>query len=141
MIFKLAFRNMKKSMSDYAVYFVTLIIGVSVFYVFNAISDQTVVTQIFKSEYDIIDLMRTTLSTASVIVSVVLAFLIVYASSYLMKRRKKEFGIYAPWHGKEKNSGSPYGGDCDYRSIFTADRNGSGDHFVTGNEFAGSETL
>lgn len=94
MIFKLAFRNMKKSMSDYAVYFVTLIIGVSVFYVFNAISDQTVVTQIFKSEYDIIDLMRTTLSTASVIVSVALAFLIVYASSYLMKRRKKEFGIY-----------------------------------------------
>lgn len=94
MIFKLAFRNMKKSMSDYAVYFVTLIIGISVFYVFNAISDQTVVTQIFKSEYDIIDLMRTTLSTASVIVSVALAFLIVYASSYLMKRRKKEFGIY-----------------------------------------------
>lgn len=142
MIFKLAFRNMKKSMSDYAVYFVTLIIGVSVFYVFNAISDQTVVTQIFKSEYDIIDLMRTTLSTASVIVSVVLAFLIVYASSYLMKRRKKEFGIYMLLGmGKKKNSGSPYGGDCDYRSIFTADRNGSGDHFVTGNEFAGSETL
>lgn len=94
MIFKLAFRNMKKSMSDYAVYFVTLIIGISVFYVFNAISDQTVVTKIFKSEYGIIDLMRTTLSTASVIVSVALAFLIVYASSFLMKRRKKEFGIY-----------------------------------------------
>lgn len=85
---------MKKSMSDYAVYFVTLIIGISVFYVFNAISDQTVVTKIFKNGYDIIDLMRTTLSTASVIVSVVLAFLIVYASSFLMKRRKKEFGIY-----------------------------------------------
>ena len=102
MIFKLAFRNMKKSMSDYAVYFVTLIIGVSVFYVFNAISDQTVVTQIFKSEYDIIDLMRTTLSTASVIVSVALAFLIVYASSYLMKRRKKEFGIYMLLGKKKK---------------------------------------
>lgn len=42
MIGKLAFRNMKKSMSDYAVYFVTLIIGVSVFYVFNAISDQKI---------------------------------------------------------------------------------------------------
>lgn len=94
MIFKLAFRNMKKSMSDYAVYFVTLIIAISVFYVFNAISDQTVVAKIFKNGYDIIDLMRTTLSTASVIVSVVLAFLIVYASSFLMKRRKKEFGIY-----------------------------------------------
>ncbi len=94
MIFKLAFRNMKKSMSDYAVYFVTLIIGISVFYVFNAISDQTVVTKIFTNDYDILDLMKSTLSVASVIVSVVLAFLIVYASSFLMKRRKKEFGIY-----------------------------------------------
>lgn len=94
MIFKLAFRNMKKSMSDYAVYFVTLIIGISVFYVFNAISDQTVVKKIFTNEYDIIDLMKSTLSVASVIVSVALAFLIMYASSFLMKRRKKEFGIY-----------------------------------------------
>lgn len=94
MIFKLAFRNMKKSMSDYAVYFVTLIIGISVFYVFNAISDQTVVTKIFTNDHDILDLMKSTLSVASVIVSVVLAFLIVYASSFLMKRRKKEFGIY-----------------------------------------------
>ena len=58
MIFKLAFRNMKKSMSDYAVYFVTLIIGISVFYVFNAISDQTVVTKIFTNDYDILDLMK-----------------------------------------------------------------------------------
>ncbi len=85
---------MKKSMSDYAVYFVTLIIGISVFYVFNAISDQTVVTKIFTNDYDILDLMKSTLSVASVIVSVALAFLIVYASSFLMKRRKKEFGIY-----------------------------------------------
>lgn len=85
---------MKKSMSDYAVYFVTLIIGISVFYVFNAISDQTVMIKIFKNEYDILDLMKNTLSVASVIVSGVLAFLIVYASSFLMKRRKKEFGIY-----------------------------------------------
>lgn len=94
MIFKLAFRNMRKSMSDYAVYFVTLIIGISIFYVFNAISDQTVMIKIFKNEYDILDLMASTLSVASVIVSAALAFLIVYASSFLMKRRKKEFGIY-----------------------------------------------
>lgn len=94
MIGKLAFKNMKKSMSDYAVYFVTLIIGISVFYVFNAISDQQVMIKIFKSEHDILDLLKETLSVASVVVSVVLAFLVVYASNFLMKRRKKEFGIY-----------------------------------------------
>lgn len=94
MIGKLAFKNMKKSMADYAVYFVTLIIGISVFYVFNAISDQQVMIKIFKSDYDILDLLKETLSVASVIVSVVLAFLVVYASNFLMKRRKKEFAIY-----------------------------------------------
>lgn len=84
-------------MSDYAVYFVTLIIGVSVFYVFNAISEQEVIIQIFKNNpswRDFLDLIKSVLSGASVIVSVALAFLVVYASSFLMKRRKKEFGIY-----------------------------------------------
>lgn len=94
MIGKLAFRNIRKSISDYAVYFVTLIIGISVFYVFNAISDQKVLLDILKSDYDVINLLKNMLSVASVIVSVVLAFLVVYASNFLMKRRKKEFGIY-----------------------------------------------
>lgn len=94
MTFKLAFRNMKKSMSDYAVYFVTLIIGISVFYVFNAIKDQSVMKIVFARNMNIIDLLGEALSIASVIVSIVLAFLIVYASNFLMKRRKKEFGIY-----------------------------------------------
>ncbi len=81
-------------MSDYAVYFVTLIIGISVFYVFNAISDQKVVLSIYKSDYSVIDLLRNIISVASVIVSVVLAFLVVYASNFLIRRRKKEFGVY-----------------------------------------------
>ncbi len=94
MTVQLAFRNIKKSMSDYAVYFVTLIIGISLFYVFNSIYDQSVVQHIFKSSYDIIDSMKQMLTIASVIVSIVLAFLVMYASNFLMKRRKKEFGVY-----------------------------------------------
>ena len=94
MIGKLALRNIKKSMSDYAVYFVTMIIGISVFYVFNAISDQTVLVKILKSDNSVIDLLKSSLSVASVVVSIVLAFLVVYASSFLMKRRKREFGVY-----------------------------------------------
>lgn len=94
MIGKIAVRNIRKSMSDYAVYFVTLIIGISVFYVFNAISDQSVYINMNKNNHEVIDLLRNTISVASVIVSIVLAFLIVYASNFLMKRRKREFGVY-----------------------------------------------
>ena len=46
MLFKLSFSNMKKSLKDYAVYFFTLILGVAIFYLFNAIETQTTMLKI-----------------------------------------------------------------------------------------------
>ena len=94
MLFKLAFKNIKKSVSDYAIYFFTLVLGVAIFYVFNAIDSQTAMMRVSESTRDIIDLMLNMLSGVSVFVSFVLGFLIIYASRFLMKRRNKEFGIY-----------------------------------------------
>ncbi len=81
-------------MKDYAIYFFTLILGVAIFYVFNAIDSQTVMMNVSKSTHEIIDLMTNMLSGVSVFVSFILGFLIIYASRFLMKRRNKEFGIY-----------------------------------------------
>lgn len=94
MLFKLSARNLKKSIQNYVVYFVTLIIGVAIFYVFNSIEGQSVMLNVSEYTLEIIDMMVEALSVVSVFVSFVLGFLIVYASSFLMKRRKKEFGIY-----------------------------------------------
>ena len=94
MLFKLAFKNIRKSVSDYAIYFFTLVLGVAIFYVFNAIDSQTAMMKVSESTRDIIDLMLNMLSGVSVFVSFVLGFLIIYASRFLMKRRNKEFGIY-----------------------------------------------
>ena len=91
---KLSFRNIKKSFKDYAIYFFTLILGVAIFYVFNSIESQTVLLDITESTYDIIDTLSNMLSGASVFVALILGFLIIYASRFLMKRRNKEFGIY-----------------------------------------------
>lgn len=91
---KLSFRNIKKSFKDYAIYFFTLILGVAIFYVFNSIESQTVLIDTTESTYEIIDMMTTMLSAASVFVAFILGFLIIYASRFLMKRRNKEFGIY-----------------------------------------------
>ena len=85
---------MKKSFKDYAIYFFTLILGVAVFYVFNAIDSQTVMLKVNSSVYEIIKLMTDILSGVSVFVSFILGFLIIYASRFLIKRRNKEFGIY-----------------------------------------------
>ena len=94
MLFKLSLKNIKKSFKDYAIYFFTLILGVAIFYVFNAIGSQTVLLNVTKNTLDIIDLMVDMLSGVSVFVSFILGFLIIYASRFLMKRRNKEFGIY-----------------------------------------------
>lgn len=94
MLFKLSLKNIKKSFKDYAIYFFTLILGVSIFYVFNAIDSQTVLLDVTENTRDIVKLMTNMLSGVSVFVSIILCFLIIYASRFLIKRRNKEFGIY-----------------------------------------------
>ena len=94
MLFKLSLKNISKSIKDYTIYFFTLILGVAIFYVFNAIDDQTIMLNVSSSTYEIIKLLTQILSGVSVFVSFILAFLIIYASRFLIKRRNKEFGIY-----------------------------------------------
>ena len=94
MLCKLSIKNIKKSMKDYAIYFFTLILGVAIFYVFNALGSQTVMLDVSSSAEELIELMMTMLSGVSVFVSFILGFLIIYASRFLIKRRNKEFGIY-----------------------------------------------
>ena len=94
MLFKLSLKNITKSIKDYAIYFFTLVLGVAIFYVFNAIDSQTVMLNVSSSTSEIIRLMTTILGGVSVFVSFILGFLIIYASRFLIKRRNKEFGIY-----------------------------------------------
>ncbi len=94
MLFKLSAKNIAKSIKDYAIYFFTLILGVAIFYVFNAIDSQTVMLDVSKNTSDIIKLMTGMLSGVSVFVSIILGCLIIYASIFLIKRRNKEFGVY-----------------------------------------------
>ena len=103
MLFKLSLKNIRKSFKDYAIYFFTLILGVAIFYVFNAIESQTVLLNVTSSTREIIDLMVDMLSGVSVFVSFILGFLIIYASRFLMKRRNKEFGIYLTLGMSKKN--------------------------------------
>lgn len=94
MLFKISLKNIRKSLKDYTVYFFTLILGVAIFYVFNAIDSQSVMLDVRANVTDIIKLMNDILSGVSVFVSCILGFLIIYASRFLIKRRNKEFGIY-----------------------------------------------
>lgn len=94
MLFKISLSNIRKSLRDYTIYFFTLIIGVAIFYVFNAIGTQTAFLKVSESTREIIDILKTLLSGMSIFVSFILGLLIVYASRFLMKRRNNEFALY-----------------------------------------------
>lgn len=85
---------MKKSIKDSAIYFLTLVLGVAIFYMFNSIDSQQAMLQVSQSQRQIIRLMIEMLGYISVFVAVILGLLIVYANNFLINRRKKEFGIY-----------------------------------------------
>ena len=94
MLFKLSLRNISRNLRDYAIYFLTLIIGVSIFYVFNALGTQTASMELTGELAHMMSLTSQALSGVSVFVALVLGLLIVYANRFLMKRRGREFALY-----------------------------------------------
>ena len=94
MLFKISLSNIRKSIKDYAVYFFTLVLGVAVFYIFNAIETQTAFIRASEEQRELIKILITAISGVSVFIAIVLGLLIVYASRFLMKRRNREFALY-----------------------------------------------
>lgn len=92
MLCKLAWGNVRRAGRDYLVYLLTLTLGVTVFYAFNTISMQVDIAGI--DEKGLAQVMGSTLGDLTYFLAGVMAFLMVYANNFIMKRRKKEFGLY-----------------------------------------------
>ena len=76
MLFKLSIRNMKKSFKDYAIYFLTLVLGVAIFYMFNSLDSQQAMLEVSQSTRSMIQLMIQLLGMISVFIAIVLGFLL-----------------------------------------------------------------
>lgn len=72
MLFKLSVKNMKKSFKDYAIYFLTLVLGVAIFYMFNSLDSQQAMLQVSESTRKLIGLMIDILGVVSVFIAIVL---------------------------------------------------------------------
>lgn len=94
MYFNIALKNVKKSFKDYTIYFLTLTLAVCVFYSFNSIESQKALIEISSSGKEVSELLINVISGISVFISFILGGLIVYANNFLVKKRKKELGIY-----------------------------------------------
>ncbi|MGG7097129.1 FtsX-like permease family protein [Clostridium sardiniense] len=91
---KLAINNVRKSFKDYTIYFLTLTFAVCIFYAFNSIGSQSAMMEINSSKKDSLQIISQVISYISVFVSFILGGLIIYANNFLIKRRKKELGLY-----------------------------------------------
>ncbi|MEC4175270.1 ABC transporter permease [Adlercreutzia sp. R7] len=95
MYLKLALRNIRRSVRDYAIYFITLLFGVAVFYAFNSIGSQQILFDMESAaSSNIFNTTTQMLKMFSGVVACVLGFLILYANQFLIRRRKREFGTY-----------------------------------------------
>lgn len=91
---KIALSNVKKSFKDYTIYFLTLTLSVCIFYSFNSIESQKAIIEIGKSDLELMDSVIMIIGLISLFVSFIQGLLILYANNFLIKKRKKEFGIY-----------------------------------------------
>ena len=91
---KIALNSVKKSFKDYTIYFLTLTFAVCIFYSFNSIESQKAMLDLTVNQKAYMKLFSSVISIASVFVSFILGALIIYANNFLIKKRKKEMGIY-----------------------------------------------
>ncbi len=94
MLAKIALGNVRRSIKDFAIFFLTLALGVCIFYAFGSLKDQTAVIDLTAGEHKVTASLLGIFDGVSVFVAVVLGFLVVYANRFLVRRRKREFGIY-----------------------------------------------
>lgn len=95
MYLKVSFSNVRKNYKDYSIYFVTLVMAVALFYAFNSLGSQSAFASATSdATRNLANQLISIMSVLSKVIALVLAFLIIYANNFLLKRRKKELGIY-----------------------------------------------
>lgn len=94
MYFKLALQNVRKSYKDFLIYFLTLAFSVCLFYSFNSFQEQQAIIEMNQAQFSMMESVAMLMLMLSLFVAFVLGFLILYANNFLIKRRKKELGLY-----------------------------------------------
>lgn len=91
---KLVLRNLRKNIKDYFIYFLTLTIAISLFYAFNTVTADGALDSLGTDMLSMMENLNLLIKIASVVIAFMIAFLILYVNRFLLKRRKKELGIY-----------------------------------------------
>jgi len=91
MLFKLSARNVKRQISNYLIYFITVSLTIALVFAVNNMIFSDVMTALTEQ---LADFVQPLLLFVSGTLCIVIAFVLSYATSFLLRRRKKEFGLY-----------------------------------------------
>lgn len=91
---KLAWGNLRRALKDFTVYFVTLMLSVSLFYSFNTLTNQAFFVGLSSSTSQLVLRMAELITGLSIFLMIVIGILIVYANVFFMRRRVREFATY-----------------------------------------------
>ena len=90
MFAKLAFRNVKRQIGNYLIYFITVSLTVALMFAVNS----AIFSKELLERARTISELKSGLISITVLVSLIVAFVLGYATSFMLKLRKREFGTY-----------------------------------------------
>ncbi|MEG0005047.1 MAG: ABC transporter permease [Clostridium sp.] len=89
MYFKMARENIKRNLRDFWIYFISMTLGVCIFYSFNTLDGQIVLNE---EGYNIF--FERMIMISSIMALISLGFMVIYTNRYIIKRRNNEFVTY-----------------------------------------------
>lgn len=99
MLSKLAIRNVKRSIKDYSIYIITVMLAFSLIFAFNFVSFSKDIVELSKTMNN----FKYAIIFVSIIIVFVIAWLINYTMKFMFDKRSKEFGTYMLLGIEKKN--------------------------------------
>lgn len=90
MLAKLAFRNVKRQIGNYLIYFITVALSAALLFAVNTLTASEPFERFARTNED----MRLLIRMITAFVSLVTSFVLSYATIFMLRLRKKEFGMY-----------------------------------------------
>ena len=90
MFAKLALRNVWRQIGSYLIYFVTVALSIALMFAVNNLSYSDRIRSLAEDSSDV----RTMFTMVTVLCCLVTALVLSYATGFMLKLRKKEFGMY-----------------------------------------------
>ncbi|PEI52189.1 ABC transporter permease [Bacillus pseudomycoides] len=90
MLVKLSMSGLKSKLKDYIVLLVGLVMSISIFYMFQTLA----LNEVFLKSNATISSIGIVFQAGSILLAIITFFYILYANSFLLSLRQKEFGMY-----------------------------------------------